>query len=200
MTSVAISELVWIVLLGITSGLMIGCIGIGGVILVPALVFLADVPIQISIPAAMLAYILSGLVATTVFAHNKSIRWPMAAWLCLGATPTAFAGAWAVSVVNPRLLEACLGLLTFLSGLNALRSQNATEAPEHTVSNTSLLMVGAVTGFLSSISGTGGPLVLVPIAISMSVPVLAAVGLSRSSSFRSRSQQHSEMPFTDRLI
>jgi uncharacterized protein len=176
---VAISELVWIVLLGITSGLMIGCIGIGGVILVPALVFLANVPIQISIPAAMLAYILSGLVATAVFAHNKSIRWSMAAWLCLGATPTAFGGAWAVSVVNPRLLEACLGLLTFLSGLNALRSQNAGETVERTVSNTSLVAVGAVTGFLSSISGTGGPLVLVPIAISINVPVLIAVGLSQ---------------------
>jgi hypothetical protein len=103
----------------------------------------------------------------------------MAVWLCLGATPTAFAGAWAVSVVNPRLLEACLGLLTFLSGLNALRSQNADDAPERAVSNTSLLVVGAVTGCLSSISGTGGPLVLVPIAISMSVPVLIAVGLSQ---------------------
>ena len=178
-TSVAISELIWIVILGITSGLMIGCIGIGGVILVPALVFLAGVPIQISIPAAMLAYILSGAVATAVFAHNKSIRWGMAGWLCLGATPTAFAGAWAVSVVNPRLLEACLGLLTFLSGLNALRSQKVAEAPEHTASNTSFLIVGAVTGFLSSISGTGGPLVLVPIAISMGVPVLVAVGLSQ---------------------
>jgi hypothetical protein len=178
-TSVAISELLWIMLLGITSGLMIGCIGIGGVILVPALVFLAGVPIQIGIPAAMAAYILSGLVATAVFAHNKSIRWGMAAWLCLGATPTAFAGAWAVSVVNPRLLEACLGLLTFLSGLNAMRSLNAADAPEHTVPNTSLVVVGAVTGFLSSISGTGGPLVLVPIAISMSVPVLVAVGLSQ---------------------
>ena len=175
----ALSELVWIVLLGIVSGLMIGCIGIGGVILVPALVFLADVPIQVSIPAAMLAYILSGLVATAVFAHNKSIRWPMAAWLCLGATPTAFAGAWAVSVVNPRLLEAGLGLLTFFSGVNALRSQDADGTVEHPVSNNSLLVVGAVTGFLSSISGTGGPLVLVPVAISMSVPVLVAVGLSQ---------------------
>jgi uncharacterized protein len=177
--SVTISELIWIVLLGITSGLMIGCIGIGGVILVPALVFLAGIPIQTSIPAAMLAFILSGLVATAVFAHNRSIRWGMAIWLCAGATPTAFAGAWAVSVVNPRLLEACLGLLTFLSGLNALKAQNAAETPEHSVSNAGLLIVGAVTGFLSSISGTGGPLVLVPIIISMSVPVLAAVGLSQ---------------------
>lgn len=145
----------------------------------PALVFLADIPIEISIPAAMMAYVLSGLVATIVFANNKSIRWDMATWLCVGAAPTAFVGAWAVSVVNPRLLEACLGLLTFSSGLNSLRVQRVAEKPERVPSNTRLLIVGAVTGFLSSISGTGGPLVLVPIIISMSVPVLVAVGLSQ---------------------
>src|ERR1700719_3550578 len=87
-------------------------------------------------------------------------------------------GAWrhgcarAVSVVNPRLLEACLGLLTFSSGLNSLKAQRVADRPERALSNTWLLIVGAVTGFLSSISGTGGPLVLVPIIISMSVPVL----------------------------
>jgi uncharacterized protein len=43
-----------------------------------------------------------------------------------------------------------------------------------------LLPIGAVTGFLSSMSGTGGPLVLVPILIAMSVPVLTAVGLSQA--------------------
>ena len=40
-----LAEVVWIALLGCLSGLMIGCIGIGGVILVPALVFLAGIAI-----------------------------------------------------------------------------------------------------------------------------------------------------------
>jgi len=171
--------LIWIVLLGLTSGTMIGCIGIGGVILVPALVFLADVPIQVSIPAAMMAYIPSGFVATAVFAHNKSIRWGTATWLCAGATPTAFIGAWAVSVVNPILLEACLGLLAVGSGLNSLRAQGTIDGPKRDLSAAQLVPIGALTGFLSSISGTGGPLVLVPILMSMRVPVLVAVGLSQ---------------------
>lgn len=172
-------ELIWTVLLGLTSGLMIGCIGIGGVILVPALVFLADVPIRVSIPAAMMAYIPSGFVGTAIFARSKSIRWDKAAWLCLGATPTAFVGAWAVSVVNPRLLEICLGLLAFSSGINSLSARAATDGSERALSSLTLSLIGAVTGFLSSISGTGGPLVLVPILISMRVPVLVAVGLSQ---------------------
>jgi uncharacterized membrane protein YfcA len=174
------AELIGIALLGVASGLMIGCIGIGGVIVVPALVFLGSIPIQIGISAAMLAYILAGLVATAVYARNKSIDWSMAAWLCAGALPTAFAGAWAVSVVNPRLLELCLGLLTLLSGVNSLAGQHAADAPARVVSDSLLLIVGVATGFLSAISGTGGPLVLVPILIAMRVPVLTSVGLSQA--------------------
>ncbi len=39
--------------------------------------------------------------------------------------------------------------------------------------------IGAFTGFVSSVTGTGGPLVLVPILVAASVPVLTAVGLSQ---------------------
>jgi uncharacterized protein len=171
--------MLWIALLGVTSGLMIGCIGIGGVILVPALVFLVGIPIRISIAAAVAAYILPGIVGTAVYARAKSIRWDMGAWLCAGATPAALAGAWALSVVAPLVLAACLGLLTLLSGLNALRRQDFSDTVVPAATRKGLLFIGAATGFLSSLTGTGGPLVLVPILISMRFPVLTAVGLSQ---------------------
>lgn len=174
-----LSELVLIALLGSLSGLMIGCIGIGGVILVPALVFLAGIAIQIAIPAAMFAYILSGLVATLVFARNKSIDWRMASSLCLGGTPAAFAGAWAVSIFDGRVLAGGLGLLTLLSGLNSLRQRIRADADRASLPHGVLLLVGTVTGFLSSVTGTGGPLLLVPILLSMRLGVLASVALSQ---------------------
>jgi uncharacterized protein len=176
---VPLSDAVGIALLGTVSGLMIGCIGIGGVILVPALVFFVGVAIQIAIPAAMFAYILSGLVATFVFARNKSIDWRMASSLCIGGAPAAFAGAWAVTIVDSRLLAGCLGLLTLLSGLNSLRPRIRAESDHRNLSAGTLLLVGAATGFLSSLTGTGGPLVLVPILLSMRLGVLASVGLSQ---------------------
>ncbi len=172
--------LTWIGLFGLISGLMIGCIGIGGVILVPAMLYLADVPVRVGIPAAIAAYILSGIVGTAVYARHKSIRWSMTGWLCVGAAPAAFAGAWIVSVVDPRILEALIGLLTFLSGLNSLRRREAIDGHAATVSNGALLTIGTATGFLSSITGTGGPLVLVPILMTMRLPVLTAVGLSQA--------------------
>src|SRR5947209_18652090 len=139
---------------------MIGCIGIGGVILVPALVLLAGIAIHTAIAAAMFAYILSGLVATIVFARNKSIDWAMAVWLCIGGAPAAFAGAWAVSIFDSRLLAGCLGLLTLFSGINSLRRQNLAELGNVEISRGVLLAAGFVTGFLSSLTGTGGPVVL----------------------------------------
>jgi uncharacterized protein len=176
---VTLAELTWIALFGTVSGLMIGCIGIGGVILVPALVFLAGIAIHLAIPAAMFAYIVSGAVATLVFARNKSIDWGMAGWLCLGGAPAAFAGAWAVSIFDSRLLAGCLGLLTLSSGINSLWRQNLAELHARKISRSALLGIGVVAGFLSSLTGTGGPLVLVPILISMQLPVLASVGLSQ---------------------
>jgi uncharacterized membrane protein YfcA len=115
-----------------------------------------------------------------VFARNKSIRWGLAVWLCVGATPTAFAGAWAVSVVNPGVLKVGLGLLTLLSGVNSLlMHQKPNELDNSDVSPVTLSGIGAITGLLSSVTGTGGPLVLVPILIAMKLPVLTAVGLSQ---------------------
>jgi uncharacterized protein len=176
---VPFSDPAWIALLGSLAGLMIGCIGIGGVILVPALVFVAGIAIQIAIPAAMFAYILSGLVATYVFARHRSIDWRMATWLCIGGTPAAFAGAWGVSMIDGRLLAGCLGLLTLLSGLNSLRPQIHAPSDHAKLSRPVLVVIGTVAGFLSSLTGTGGPLVLVPALLSVRLGALASVGLSQ---------------------
>lgn len=170
--------IVFVAILGVVSGLMIGSIGVGGVILVPSLVFLVGMPIQVAIAAAMFAYILSGSIATAVYARHKSIDWGISAWLCAGAAPAAFAGAWAVSVVNERWLEAGIGSLAFLSGLNALRKRHA-ETELHALSKHSVAGIGAFTGFLSAMSGTSGPLVLVPVLTAMHIPILASIGLSQ---------------------
>ncbi len=169
-----------LVILGLGSGLLIGCIGIGGVVLTPALVFLGGIPIQTAIPVALMAYIMPGFVGTAIFAREKSIRWDMIVWLCASAAPGAFVGAWAISIADPKSLEVGIGLVTAVAGIYSLRAHPSAEAAGRTIAVPALLAIGAVTGFASSVSGTGGPLVLVPILISMSLPVLTAIGLSQA--------------------
>lgn len=167
--------------LGLVAGLLIGAVGIGGVVLVPALVYFGHVPVHGAIAGAMASYILTGLVGTVLYAKAKSIRWDMVGWLWAGAMPAALAGAFAANAASEVLLEILIGLLTASSGIHTLLSGSNTEPHAETkaISNPALALIGAVTGFASALSGTGGPLVLVPILMWLDLPVLTAVGLSQ---------------------
>jgi uncharacterized protein len=168
--------------LGIVAGLLIGCVGIGGVIVVPALVYVAGIPIHTAIAAALFAFLLSGIVGTWVFARNESIRWNLTACLWAGAMPAAFAGALLASVTSAALVEAAVGVLATASGMYSLSGNDGSieTKDDAVISKSTLAVVGAGTGFASALTGTGGPLVLIPILVALKLPVLAAIGLAQA--------------------
>jgi uncharacterized membrane protein YfcA len=167
---------------GLAAGTMIGSVGIGGVILVPLLSFVGGIDIHIAIAAAMFAFLISGAVGTLFYAKNQSINWQMAAWLWAGAMPAALIGALTASVLPKTSLELCLGLLTSVTGLHSLRENDGPDSDIRLEPQPPALLVaiGAVTGMLSALTGTGGPLVLIPILMWCRVPVLMAIGLSQA--------------------
>ena len=166
--------------LGLVAGLMIGCAGIGGVILVPALTYLAGIPIRLSIAAAMMAYIPAGALSTAVYAREGSISWPMALWLAAGAMPGAWLGARASAIAPPFVIEAAIAVVTLGSGCYALMTRAADGQGRVRLAPPVLAGIGVVTGLLSAMTGTGGPLVLIPILVSLRLPLLMSVGLSQA--------------------
>ena len=165
--------------IGLLVGVLIGAIGVGGVLLVPALTYIGGVAIHVAIASAMVAYFFAGAVGSIEVARRGSIRWGDAAWLAAGAVPGAFAGAAAMSAVPAFALELLIAVLIIASALNSLRGKGPVSGAPRPLARGPLLLVGAVTGIASSMSGTGGPLVLIPILLWLHVPVLAAVGLSQ---------------------
>jgi len=133
-------------------GVLIGSIGVGGVLLVPALTYLAGIEIHIAIASCMLSYAFSGIVGATIYAKHKTIRWGTGLWLCIGAMPGAYLGALVVSALPARTVTLVIAIFVVMAGINALRNP---------------------------LSGTGGPLLLVPLLVWLNWPVLAAVGLSQ---------------------
>ena len=164
---------------GLLVGVLIGAIGVGGVLLVPALTYIGGMGIHVAIASAMVAYFFAGAVGSIEFSRQGSIRWSEAAWLAAGAMPGAYAGAAATSLVPAFALEVLIAVLIIASALNSLRGKAPVGGAPRALAKRSLLLVGVVTGVASSMSGTGGPLVLVPILLWLQVPVLAAVGLSQ---------------------
>ncbi len=163
------------------AGLMIGCIGVGGVILVPALYYVEGIAIHTSIAAAMLAYVVSGAIGTFVFWRKQSIQWDMAAPLWLGAMPAALAGALIGERAPGHVLEFMIAILTAGSGLQSLLTNSAgIEVQGRQLAPLHLAGIGAFTGFVSALTGSGGPLVLVPTLLWLKIPVLTAIGLGQA--------------------
>ena len=173
-------EVLGYVALGAGAGWLVGCVGIGGVILVPALVYVAGYPLPVAIAAAMGAFIVSGAVGSHAYWKAGSIRSRLMPPLWLGALPCAFVGALLVDSVPTALLELAIGLLTLGSGLHALAGHRERPGTGRIPSAPFLTVVGAVTGFVSALTGTGGPLVLVPILVSLDVAMLASIGLAQA--------------------
>ena len=166
--------------IGLLAGFLIGSVGIGGVIIVPALTYLMDIDIQLAIAAALMGYILTGIVGTIQYEKQGSIKWKSAWVLVAAAIPAALLGSLMVQQVSPLLLKCLIGTLAAVSGLQAIFGSCIVEhASASTLSPQRLATAGAFTSFFSTVSGTGGPLILVPILMWQQQPLLGAIGLSQ---------------------
>lgn len=160
-------------------GILIGAIGIGGVLLVPMLTYVLGISIHVAIATAMFSYLFTGLVGAFEYSRRGSINWGKGLWLCLGGMPGGYLGAMTAWSTPGIILETVIGTLVFLSGLQALRQGERQDVKGGALNAPALCLIGLVTGFASAITGTGGPLVLVPLLLWLKVPTLMAVGLSQ---------------------
>jgi uncharacterized membrane protein YfcA len=161
-------------------GALIGGVGIGGVLLVPALKYLGGIPLHVAIPACMMAYIVTGLVGAIIYARHGSINWPLAVKVCLGALPGAYFGAFLLPFLPALMLESTIGLLVLVAGIYALRNHGNQFETGASSSDFEMVVIGTITGIGSALTGTGGPLLLIPILIWRKQPVLTAIGLSQA--------------------
>lgn len=171
--------MIGILALALVSGLLIGCIGIGGVLLVPVLTF-AGIEVHEAIAASMFGFIFTGLIGSWLYARQSSIDWVSSAWLGAGAMPGAFAGALLAAHLSSGVLLVCIGAAVLLSGLRALLRRTGSGETSRALPLAMLLIIGFAVGVGSAVTGTGGPVLLVPLLMWLRVPVLAAVGLSQA--------------------
>lgn len=146
--------------------------------MVPALHYIGGIEIHTVIASCLLSYAFSGVAGGIAHARKGNMNWPLAGWLCLGAIPGAALGAIVVLNTNASLLILLVGLFVGFAAISVMLQKSVTAASYST--RTSLLLgAGAVTGFGSALSGSGGPLVLVPLLAWLRWPVLLAVGLGQ---------------------
>lgn len=154
---------------------MIGVTGIGGVLVVPALTEFAGVPLDRAIAASMFGFLFAGLPAA--FVHLRRARLPAQPVLALGIASMAGAvlGAVTLDWLAARAVRLFVALLALASGVHALSSKHppGNDMPSRGV----LVLLGLAVGYGSAISGTGGPVMLIPLLLALRTPVSQAIAL-----------------------
>ncbi len=165
--------------LAVVVGVLIGMVGVGGVLLPPGLVALGDLTANEATATSTWAFVFTGVVGTVAYAWRGVVPWDMLARLAVGIVPSAFLGA----LVNARLPGSVvlLGLaaLTLFVGVQQMRPRAVRETRDE-LGTAALVAVGAFVGFGSALTGTGGPVLLVPVLLTLGVAPLRAVAVSQA--------------------
>ena len=160
-------------------GCLIGSVGIGGVLLPPALAYLGGLDIHLAMATSMFSFLFTGTVGTVSYSRKRSVDWRAVRWLAVGVTPAAVLGARSNASLSANTLTTVLAIIVIGSGLNALRTPPSPSAQPRVLGSWSLLGIGAIVGFGSALSGTGGPILLVPALLAMGVLPLTAIAASQ---------------------
>lgn len=165
--------------LAVVVGVLIGMVGVGGVLLPPGLLALWGLTASEATATSTWAFVFTGVVGTVAYAWRGVVPWGMLARLTAGVVPAAFFGA----LVNARLPGSVvvLGLaaLTLFVGVQQLRPR-AVRGTRDELGTAALVAIGALVGFGSALTGTGGPVLLVPVLLTLGVAPLRAVAVSQA--------------------
>ena len=160
-------------------GFFIGSVGVGGVLLIPALVLLGGLEIHRAAATALFTFVFTGVLGTWLFYRRGSIDWRMAAPVCVGSVLFSYLGALVNSMLPPRPLALIIAAIIVFAGVYVL-SPAKSHGPARTGKEKWLLGgVGALAGFGSGLSGAGGALFSVPMMMALGFVPLAAIGTSQ---------------------
>ncbi len=59
------------------TGLLIGTVGIGGILLAPMLVYIAGIDLHLAMATSSLSFLFAGIAGTVAYARKGSISWKM---------------------------------------------------------------------------------------------------------------------------
>jgi uncharacterized membrane protein YfcA len=169
-----------IILIGLLTGTLIGTVGVGGILLTPLLLFFLGTELHIAQATSNFSFLFTGIVGTIIYARQKSIAWDHVLWISIGIIPATVLGARVNTILSTSVLTVILAALIIFSGYSALTKQKQHKIPTKTLSKASMVLIGVGVGFGSSLTGTGGPVLLVPILLLLGYISLTAVGISQA--------------------
>lgn len=164
-------------------GTLIGSVGVGGILLIPALSAFAHLSTRVAMSTALFSFIFTGVVGTYMFQRRGSIDWRVTIPVCLGAAFFGYLGALVNAKVNVVLLNLILSLIIIFAGIYTSRPAKSRSSGHldgrSRAQKIALFGIGAVVGFGSGLTGVGGPVLSVPMMVIIGFAPLTAIATSQ---------------------
>ena len=164
-------------------GTLIGAVGVGGILLIPALTVFAGLPIHVAMATALFTFAFTGVAGTIMFQRRGSIDWTITRPVVAAAAVFAFIGAWVNSFTGAGALGIILAAIIIFAGVYTLAAWHGMPQPalhaRPRAQQVLLVGLGAVAGFGSGLTGVGGPAISVPLMVMCGFAALTAIGTSQ---------------------
>lgn len=158
-------------------GALIGAVGVGGVLLAPALVIAGGQDAQAATAVSSWVFIFTGIAGTWRYGGQGSIPWSLVSRVAVGVVPSALAGAFVNRLLPGDIVLALVAAIALFSGVTTLWA-SPRKAPQP-IGSSALMGLGAAVGFGSAVNGTGGPILLMPALLVAGIGARAAVAASQ---------------------
>ena len=151
------------IIVGFIVGFLVGCTGMGGIILIPALVYLSGLSSHVAMGTTLFTFIFTTSLCSWLYIRLGHVDWKATIPICIGG-----------------YLNLILALLILLAGALVfcpVRGRRFSFMEEGRRSRFWVLFaVGSGVGFVAGLTGAGGPVLSVPIMIALGFPPLIAIG------------------------
>lgn len=160
-------DLIILSLVGVAGGVLSGLVGVGGgIIFVPALVYVTGWDIREAVAASLGIVIFSSISGVVRSAYSDDpVAWPCAGILSLAGAPAALIGVAINRAAPEEYVQLGFSVLLLALVLPTARGRKDFDGAGRTLPLPAVLVLGAAVGVLSGLLGVGGGILLVPLLV-----------------------------------
>jgi len=157
----------WLILLGVTAGILGSMIGLGGgIVLVPVLTFLGFPP-TVAASSSLFGALSNAVASTISYSRQKRIAYSLGLKLGLLSIPGTILGAFLSTDISPNSFKILFGFVLIASAVYIFVRKRIENAEKTLSAQMMIFAVGAsfFAGLISAFFGIGGGIIFVPLMI-----------------------------------
>ena len=166
-------------------GILLGLSGISGFLLPLIYVGFLGLPLSDSLTLSFAAFAVSGIIGAYSYWQSENMNVRLAVLLSAGGLPGAYCGVLVNHLIPDHTAKLLLYLFILFSGLSLLvkKQEKSLSGDKYysskLVDNKRIvILLGFITAAVCSLTGAGGPIVVVPLLVHLGINPRVAVGVS----------------------